>query len=83
MKVKLTLSIEKEVVERARELFPSISAAVETLLRAAIKGDISVEALRRAELAEKGIDSRPSTDQKCADRDSNPGHRLGRPGSYR
>ena len=83
MKVKLTLSIEKEVVERARELFPSISAAVETLLRAAIKGDISVEALRRAELAEKGIDSRPSADRKCADRDSNPGHRLGRPGSYR
>ncbi|RLG37738.1 MAG: hypothetical protein DRN91_04660 [Candidatus Alkanophagales archaeon] len=54
MKVKLTLSIEKEVVERARELFPSISAAVETLLRAAIKGDISVEALGGRSLRKRG-----------------------------
>lgn len=83
MKVKLTLSIEREVVERARELFPNLSATVETLLRAAIKGDISVEALRRAELAERMESSHLLTDRKCADRDSNPGHRLGRPGSYR
>ena len=87
--VKVTLSINEEIVKKAKQLGLNLSQCLENCLKLYIqalenanKQLISNQASQLENSQEKGRERETVGVSWCGRRDLNPGHRLGRPASY-